>query len=253
MPERNTPLDPKGAHGIEHLLGVNGIRTNPDSIVLDPIRPVVEMSMGGHARIFDLPNELYNYQVISLGAGASSHVGEWIISYGNHQAIANADMVFNLNHSLRIIAVHYMVHIHKDAGGGSTLNNRSFRVDLKLERGAQEVSFWTATHDIALKAGDPFSMHFHYPGDWGSNMQYVWDANDQELDECPIPAHFLGSQNQIRCPIIPPSWGVKLHLNTNCLEAPDVGHWSFPVNSYAYVWILAQQVPIGAPIPGYWE
>jgi hypothetical protein len=242
MNERLTPLDPQGAHGIEHLLGCNGAKTNPETVSLNPIRPVVEMSMGGHARIFDSVNEKVGYQVFSLGVGLSAHIDEWVISYGNHQAPANADLVFDLNHSLRIIALSYMVHI-ESPGVGPVLDGCCYRVSLHLTRGGQYVPFWNATHGIRTDPGHANSQEYQYPGDWMSELNNGVAGY----------SHRWGSSNQIRCPIIPPTWGVQMDLNTICLPPPDGGHWTFPQDSYAYIWILAQQVPVGAPIPSYWE
>jgi len=247
MQERLTPLDPQGAHGIEHLLGVNGAKNNPDYIDLNPIRPVIDMSMGGHARIWDPTNERYNYQTIGLGIGASAHVEEWIVSYGNHQAAGNADMVYDLNHSLRIIAIDYQVHI-QDIGG--VLDGRTYQIQLVLQRGVDYVSFYKSTHGLWNIAGDANSRYFNYHGDYiyESNWSQTVDQTDEARQ-----SHRWGSDNQIRCPIIPATWGVKCYANVISAGALDPGHWFFPIESTVFVRILAQQVPHGAPIPGFWE
>ena len=243
MNERLTPLDPQGAHGIEHLLGVNGSKTNPECIELNPIRPVIDMSMGSHARIWDPTNERYNYQTFSLGIGASAHVEEWIISYGNHQVVGNTDMVYDLDHSLRIIAIDYQVHI-QDIGGA--LDGRTYQIQLVLQRGINYVSVWKATHSLHNIAADPNSRYFNYHGEFTHETNWFDGESVHE-------SHRWGSENQIRCPIIPATWGLKCYANVISAGALDPGHWFFPVESTVFVRILAQQVPHGAPIPGYWE
>jgi hypothetical protein len=248
MQERRTTIDPQGKHGMEHLLGINSAQINPDYVNLSTVQPVVDMSMQGHARIYDPDNERYNIQTVSLGGGAAGVVAEWIISHGNHQAAGNDDLVYDINHTLRIIALWYMVHIEDTQ---ALLQGRSYRIDLQIERGAmgQYVPFWTAQHGITSLIGNPNSQYYHFPGDWLYEPADYLDING---DIAHFAVHRWGSGNHVPCPIVPPTWGVKIQASVCSPFPPDVGVWTFPVNSFIYIRVLAQQVPHGAPIPAYW-
>jgi hypothetical protein len=245
MQERRTTIDPQGKHGMEHLLGINSAQINPDYVNLSTVQPVVDMAMQGHARIYDPDNERYNIQTVSLGGGAAGVVSEWIISHGNHQSAGNDDLVYDINHTLRIIAIWYMVHINDNA---LPLDGRSYRIDLQFERGSmgEYVPFWTAQHGITSVPNRPNSQYYHFPGDWFYEQNSVTTDNDY------IYVHRWGSGNHIPCPIVPPTWGVKIQASVCSPNPPDAAVWTFPANSFVYIRILAQQVPHGAPIPAYW-
>lgn len=248
MGDTRTPIDPQGRHGLEHLLGINGIKNNPDRVNLDTINPVVDMSMTGHSRIHDPDNMLFKHQQITLGAGASSSIEEWIVSHGNSQSlIPGNDLVYRIGYMCRIIAIFYRVHIEDPL---AALANRSYRIYLTLGGDPNSIPFWSATHGIAGNPADgvnlPQGQYYQYPGDWFSERGTI-DVNGDI-----VYAHRWGSANQIRCPIIPSTWGVKIHAYTNCQPFPAANYFAFPILSFMDVDVLCQQVPIGAPVPTYW-
>lgn len=238
-----TPIDPQGAHGLEHVLGIQGIKINPDQADLQTITPVIDMGMSGHARIYDPTNILYNYQSVDLGDGTASSIDEWIISHQNHQAPLDADMIYRQGFTLRIIAIWYLAHIHDPQ---NSLEGRTYRIYLTIERGVlgEHVPIWSATHGIFNSPAH--GQQYNYPGDWYNRFSFL----NADTDSAFIAR--WGSSNQIRAPIVPPEWGMKIHLYTNCMPVPAANYFAFPVQSFVNIYVLAQQVPHGAPIPQYW-
>lgn len=245
MANTNTPLDPQGRHGLEHVLGINGIMRNPDHVDLSTINPVIDMGMQGHARLNDPINIKPALIQKSLLAAAANMTG-FVVSYGNANNPLMDDLVINVGYNLRIITLSYTLKIPDPTG---VLYGRTVRLYLAISNGAiTTMPFWQATHQIQSKANSirP-SFEFNYPGDWSYANEL--DAAEENV----LTNRFsLGSINQIRTPIIPAGWTMKYLLYPNCLPVPDTGYFDLPIGTTVVIYIIGQQTPIGAPIPSYW-
>jgi hypothetical protein len=242
MGDSRTPIDPQGRHGLEHLLGINGIKSNPDQVNLDTIHPTVDMSMGGHAKVYDPANE--RYHCLSLALSGSSNVEGGLITYGN--LIGGLEMVYDIGHTLRIIALDYRIHVDEDAAG-FVLPGKSYSIAFLFVNGTASVAFYRATHSTNAQAVSADSQYYQQPGDWMYEPAFLNAGGVTSRY-----SHAFGSGNQIRCPLVPPTWGVNVQAFTNCLPAPNANHFDFPPGSFMQISVLAQQVPWGAPIPSYW-
>lgn len=244
MPDTRTPIDPKCKHGIDHILGINGLQFAPDRVNLDTVVPVIDMNQGGHARAHDPNNTLFKLTAKQIALPAANWE-DWLISYGNNQAVGAIDMVYRPDTMLRIISMSFEIQIVFDPAG-SVINGRTFRVILKMQQGLNWVPFWQSTHEIYhIPLSARSSRTFNYEGDW-SCQQDIPAAGDL------VTRDAWGSLNQIRCPILMPGWGVKAMIVPNCLPAPDPSYFTLPALSSWQFRTLAQQVPIGACVPSYW-
>jgi hypothetical protein len=247
MMERLTHVDPQGAHGLEHVLGINSAQSNPDWVDLSHIRPVIDMGQMGHARLHDPANVLFGTQTIPIeapGPATVSSFEEWILSHANHAAFAGGDLVYRQGYICRPICIWYQVHIEDPAGA---LTGNTYRVYLTLESGGWSVPFWTATHMINDDdAAATYGQYYKYPGDTHNEIESVGS------DEVARRVHRWASGNQIRCPIVPSTWGMKIHLYTNCKPVPAPNSFQFPLGSIVNLKTLIHQVPIGAAVPNYW-
>lgn len=245
MNDTRTPLDPQGRHGLEHLLGINGIKRNPDQVNLSTINPTIDMGMQGYARIND-PINIKPALIQKALLAPAANMSGFIVSYGNFNNPAADDLVFNVGFNLRIISLSYTLKIPDPTG---VLNGKTVRIYLAISNGTlTTMPFWQATHQIYSKANSlRSSFEFNYPGDWSY-------ANEIDATEETVLTrrYSLGSANQIRTPIMPAGWTMKYLLYPNCLPIPDTGYFDLPTGTTVVIYIIGQQVPIGAPLPQYW-
>lgn len=242
MGDTRTPIDPQGRHGLEHLLGINGVQSNPDRVNLDTIHPVVDMSMNGYARLNDLSN-LHSKIVSKTLAAPAANLIVWLLSYGNAQNPLLDDMVYPVGFNSRVIAINYSMHV-PDVGG--TLVGRTYRlfICLTIPDTGTVIPFFSATHQIYSNHVGLLAKQYSYPSD----MIYTED----------IPAgtagnrYARGSDSFIPCPVLSAGMQIKIAVYPNCLPSPDLTYYDFPANTIVNVTIAAQHVPAGAPLPRYW-
>lgn len=247
MGDTRTPIDPQGYHGLQHVLGINGVQSNPDRVNLDSITPVIDMNMRGDARIHDPDNIRFVNAAYTFLSFRANYVTN-IISYGNTSSANNLDLAYSLNHCFRTIAMTYQVHVQPDVAHPDDIMYRTFRVKISLLWNALEYDFWSADHSIIDNStGGRFARYFNYPGDWGT-------IHDEAVGPLVTNTRYtgLGSRNRIEVPVLTPGMQVRISFVPNCLPFGDASYWEFPTGSQIYIRVIGLQVPIGAPIPSFY-
>jgi hypothetical protein len=245
MGDTRTNIDPQGGHGLEHLLGINGSKSNPERVNLDTINPVVDMNMNGYGKLNDLPRLRSKVIGKSLPAPAANLLA-WVVSYINPQNALGDDMVYPASHNTRIVAINYHIIVPDPLG---LLAGRTYRVDLILyfpDTGIN-VTFYHGTHQIysvdgAHAAGRTQSRQYAYPGDILTSEEVAAGTT----------RYALGSSGYIPCPVLQSGMAIKFAMYPNCLASPDASYFDLPVNTAVYLFVGAQHVPCGAPLPAYW-
>ena len=91
-----------GAKGIRHLLGTNDTLQNPESVQLDTVQPVIEMSMGGYSKIHNQQSNFKRvFQIIS-NAAASKTINCNLIDYG--QSVGGSQ-ILDIDYKARVYSV----------------------------------------------------------------------------------------------------------------------------------------------------
>jgi len=206
---KRTKIDPQGAHGLEHLLGINTEQSNPDEVDLSFVQPVVDMQMGGYARLDDIGNIRFGGRTISI-AGIAGVIPSWI-RYGN--AATAGDLVYDIGHHLVMFGLGW--HVTFDAAG------------------------------IAAFATANFFLHVRLYDSGGNYIHAHWQEVNTTTDQL-IYASSVGSNgfaaNALRIPVIPAGFWVDLLIQTQT-------GINFPANTELGIRAMGLQVPVGAPLP----
>lgn len=124
------------SHGLQYMFDINEPQSNPESLDMSNIIPVIDMSMGGHALLHDSDKYLS-----ADGRSGSNLVGVQsktfrVLTYGNASG-ADPQVVVPLNH--HFISWGMKCMFYTNAAGAAAINNKWGSIELELFPGVGAV------------------------------------------------------------------------------------------------------------------
>jgi hypothetical protein len=208
-------IEMRGNSGLVYLLGVNAQASNPENIDLSTINPVVDMAMGGYAKLHDNTK----WQGVSGGAidiGGVQTNQTLLLTPGNSIG-ANLQIVVPINHHFVVWGC--SVQFEFNGGGVAAMAGKRFACGLALYPSVSyHTKLWRGEFQVNVKT-----------------LQYYdgWACSGDSMTE-------KISDNHVK--IIPA--GCQLKLDTWVQDGSN-----FPAGTIINYFLVGMAIPTGAPIP----
>ena len=222
-----THIELVGNKGLQHLLGINEPNSNPDSVDMSTINPVVDMSMGGFLKLNDSGNYKRAYCVVENALNASS-MSVAVLDYGNVAVPGFGTVAYDVGYNFRVLAWTASIYI-VSGPWGATYDGRNIMMEFLLTiNGSQYVQVLQG--NVKIMANN-FYLFFGDPGATTVSGTY----GDTVVRNLVVPA------------------GAVLSVGVACNQKAGA---SFDFDAAGNVRLIStligMQVPVGAPLPSFW-
>jgi len=222
-----THIDLVGNKGLQHLLGINEPSSNPDSVDMSTINPVIDMSMGGYLKLNDSANYRRAFCVNENALNATT-ISVNVLDYGNVATPGFGTVAYDVGYNFRVLAWTATIRI-VSGPWGATYTGRNIMMEFLLTiNGSEYVQVMRGNLQIMA---NNFYLFFGGPGATTVGGAY----GDCVIRNLVVPA------------------GATLSVGVACNQAVGA---SFDFDNAGNVrlesTIMGIQVPVGAPLPSFY-
>jgi hypothetical protein len=149
-------INPRNQGGLRYLFDTIDPKSNPESIDMETITPVVEMSFGGYSKLNDYTNLDHCQQVADNIAGQSL-LHRTMLSYGNFDGGGDPQIAYPVGYNAMVWGL--KTHVKFDAAGAAAFNGKFITCVIKMyERNGIDMDkvFWTVKVETLNRIYQPW-------------------------------------------------------------------------------------------------
>ena len=122
-------INSRNQGGLRHLFDINDPNSNPETIDMDTITPVIEMSFGGYSKMNDYSTCDHCQQVGDNIAGQSL-LNRTMLNYGNYDGSGDPQIAVPVGYNTIVWGM--KTHVNFDAAGAAALNGKYLTCVVKM-------------------------------------------------------------------------------------------------------------------------
>lgn len=153
---RISRINPRNQGGLRHLFDISDPDSNPETIDMTSITPVVEMSFGGYSKLNDYTTLDHCQQIGDNIAGQNS-LDRTLINYGNFDGGGDPQIAIPVGYNAIVWGI--KTHVKFDAAGATAFNGKYITAVLKLyspDGIDMDKVFWTTVVHITERTYQPW-------------------------------------------------------------------------------------------------